>query len=81
MLERMTKNRVLYANCISVKLEKNKNTKIVDQTELILMKPELNANIYNCIWDTIWEKNVLDNESLSFSDYSLYSLQNISKIE
>lgn len=49
MLERMTKNRVLYANCISVKLEKNKNTKIVDQTELILMKPELNANIYNCI--------------------------------
>ena len=48
MLERMTKNIECCIPTVSWQNWK-KNTKIVDQTELILMKPELNASIYNCI--------------------------------
>ena len=54
--------------------KKNKNTKFVDQTELILMKPELNASIYNCIWATIWEKMFLTMNSYLFLVINMVSI-------
>lgn len=55
-------------------------TRIVEQMELILMKTELNTNI----WTTTWKKYILDNECLSFIcdyEHNSYSWHNISKIE